>query len=83
VCHLIEEELREAGIVGAVTRARRHLHLPWSPRIVLFAFGLRTKLHHVDDPLQAVPAVALCGGTALHLLAHVGFMYRSIHRIFR
>ena len=30
-----------------------------------------------------MPAVALCGGAALYLLGHVGFLYRTTGRIFR
>ena len=37
--------------------------------IVVFAFGVKTTLSHVDAHLHAVPAVALCGGVALYLLA--------------
>jgi len=51
--------------------------------IVLFALGLRTTLHHVGDALHTVPAVALCGGAALYLLAQIGFLRRTIGRIFR
>jgi low temperature requirement protein LtrA len=51
--------------------------------IVLFALGLRTTLHHVGDALHAVPAVALCGGAALYLLAHIAFLFRTTRRVFR
>ena len=34
---------------------------------------------HVGDPLKLVPAVALLGGTAIYLLAHVAFRRRNIH----
>ena len=47
--------------------------------IVLLALGLKKTLEHVEDPLKLVPAVALLGGTALYLLAHVAFRYRNIH----
>lgn len=30
-----------------------------------------------------MPAVALCGGTALYLLGHIAFLYRTTGRIFR
>ena len=48
--------------------------------IVLLALGLKKTLAHVDDPLKLVPAVALLGGTALYLLAHVAFRWRNVHR---
>jgi low temperature requirement protein LtrA len=30
-----------------------------------------------------VPAVALCGGAALYLLAHIAFLFRTTGRVFR
>jgi low temperature requirement protein LtrA len=39
--------------------------------IVLFALGLKKVLAEVGDPLPTVAAVALTGGVALYLLAHV------------
>jgi low temperature requirement protein LtrA len=49
--------------------------------IVLVALGLKTTLSHVDEPLKVVPAVALLGGTALYLLAHVALRYRHLHSL--
>jgi low temperature requirement protein LtrA len=57
--------------------------MPMITGIVLFAFGLETTLHHVGDPLDIVPAVALCGGTALYLLGHIAFLFRATHYLFR
>jgi low temperature requirement protein LtrA len=57
-----------------------YLHLPMVAGIVLLALGLKKTLEHTDDPLKLVPAVALLGGIALHLLAHVAFRWRNIHR---
>jgi low temperature requirement protein LtrA len=51
--------------------------------IVLFAFGLETTLDDVGDALDAVPAVALCGGAALYLLGLVAFLFRATGRVFR
>jgi low temperature requirement protein LtrA len=48
--------------------------------IVLLALGMKKTLEHTDDPLKIVPAVALLGGTAIYLLAHVAFRWRNIHR---
>ena len=48
------------------------LHLPMIAGIVLFALGVKKVLEHTGDPLKDMPAVALCGGLALYLLAHVG-----------
>jgi len=63
--------------------AYSYLHLPLVAGVVLFAFGLKTTLHHVGDVLDTVPAVALCGGAALYLLGHVAFLFRATGRIFR
>ena len=46
--------------------------------IVLFALGVKKVLEHTEDPLKAMPAVALCGGLALYLLAHVAFRLRNV-----
>jgi low temperature requirement protein LtrA len=63
--------------------AYNYLHLPMVAGIVLFALGLRTTLGDVDDALKTVPAVALCGGAALYLLAHIAFLYRATSYVFR
>jgi low temperature requirement protein LtrA len=60
-----------------------YLHLPMVAGIVLFALGLKTTLADVGEPLATLPAVSLCGGAALYLLAHIAFLYRSTHRVFR
>jgi low temperature requirement protein LtrA len=56
--------------------AYSYLHLPMVGGIVLFAFGLKTTLAHVDTSLSSLPALGLCGGIALYLLAHVGLRLR-------
>ena len=58
-----------------------YLHLPMIAGIVLFALGLKATIEHVDEPLDAVPAVALCGGLALYFLTHVGLRLRLVHFI--
>jgi low temperature requirement protein LtrA len=60
-----------------------YLHLPMAAGIVLFALGLKTTLGNVGDALETVPAVGLCGGAALYLLAHIAFLYRTTGRVFR
>ena len=57
-----------------------YLHFPMVAGIVLLALGLKKTLEHVGDPLELVPAVALLGGAALYLLAHVAFRWRNVHR---
>ncbi|MGH2845403.1 MAG: low temperature requirement protein A, partial [Thermoleophilaceae bacterium] len=57
-----------------------YLHLPMVAGIVLVALGMKKTLEHVDDPLTLVPAVAMLGGVAMYLLAHVAFRWRTVHR---
>ncbi len=63
--------------------AYSYLHLPMIAGIVLFALGLKTTVGHAGESLDTVPAVALCGGAALYLLAHVAFLFRTTGRVFR
>jgi low temperature requirement protein LtrA len=63
--------------------AYSYLHLPMIAGIVLFALGLKTTVGDVGEPLDTVPAVALCGGAALYLLAHIAFLFRTTGRVFR
>jgi low temperature requirement protein LtrA len=55
-----------------------YLHLPMVAGIVLFAFGVKTTLAHVDEEMPGVAATALCGGLALTLLALSAFKRRNI-----
>lgn len=59
------------------------LHLPMVAGIVLVALGMKKAIGHVDDPLHVVPTVALLGGTALYLLAHVAFRLRNVRTLNR
>jgi len=59
------------------------LHLPMIAGIVLGALGLKKTLGHVEDPLKDAPALALVGGLALYLLAHVAFRWRNVHSLNR
>src|SRR5215207_11079183 len=58
-----------------------YLHFPMVAGIVLLALGLTKTLGHVEEPLKLVPAVALLGGTAMYLVAHVAFRLRNVHRL--
>ena len=54
-----------------------YLHLPMVAGIIFSALGIEQTLSHVGDPLGTIPAVALCGGVALSLLAHNAFRLRE------
>jgi low temperature requirement protein LtrA len=58
-----------------------YLHYPMVAGIVLVALGLKKVIGNVGDPLKTVPAVALTGGVALYLLAHVLFRLRNVHSV--
>jgi low temperature requirement protein LtrA len=62
--------------VALARDAYTYLHLPMVAGIVLFAFAMRTTLAHVHRELGVIPAVALCGGSALYLLAYVALRWR-------
>jgi low temperature requirement protein LtrA len=55
----------------------------WSPASFSSRSASKTTLGDVDATLDTVPAVALCGGAALYLLAHIAFLFRTTGRIFR
>ena len=57
-----------------------YLHFPMVAGIVLVALGLKKTLEHVEDPLKIEVAVAMLGGTAIYLLAHVAFRWRNVGR---
>jgi low temperature requirement protein LtrA len=56
-------------------------HFPMIVGIVLFAFAVKTIVSHVGDELDAAAAFALCGGSALYLLAYSGIRSRIEHRL--
>jgi low temperature requirement protein LtrA len=71
---VVESRLASASGAARAALARdafAYLHLPMVAGIVLFALGLKKTLANVSDPLATVPALALTGGVALYLLAHV------------
>ena len=55
-----------------------YLHLPMVAGIILFAVGVKKTLGDVGEPLKLVPAVTLCGGLALYLVAHILFRLRNV-----
>jgi low temperature requirement protein LtrA len=76
-------EARGVALHRLALHSYSYLHLPLVAGIVLFALGLEKTLEHVDETLDTVPAVALCGGAALYLLGHVAFLFRMTRRVFR
>jgi low temperature requirement protein LtrA len=81
VALVAEGRLRSAPRAEQVRIARdsyNYLHLPMVAGIVLFAFGAKTTLKDVDQSLDTVPAVALCGGAALYFVALSAFKRRNI-----
>jgi low temperature requirement protein LtrA len=72
---LLGERRGEQRVVLA-RDAYTYLHLPMVAGIVLFAFGMRTTLAHVHSRLHVIPALALCGGSALYLFAYVALRWR-------
>jgi low temperature requirement protein LtrA len=73
--HLLSETRGEARIALA-RDAYTYLHLPMVAGIVLSAFGLEKAVAHVGDDLDTVPALALCGGSALYLFSYVAMRWR-------
>jgi low temperature requirement protein LtrA len=87
VVAVVAEQRFRAAVGGDQVRMARDsyalLHLPMVSGIVLFALGVKKVLEHTGDPLEDMPAVALCGGLALYLLAHVGFRLRNVGSLSR
>ena len=70
VAIVAERKMTEAKGVARSRIARdsySYLHLPMVAGIILLALGMKKTIGHVDEPLELVPAVALCGGVALYL----------------
>ncbi len=86
VAIVAERKLRDATGAAQLTMARdsySYLHLPMVAGIVLFAVGAKKTLGDVGEPLKLVPAVALCGGIALYLVAHILFRLRNVRSLNR
>ena len=81
VAIVAERKLRETTGNAQLAMARdsySYLHLPMVAGIILFAVGVKKTLGDVGEPLKLVPAVTLCGGVALYLLAHILFRLRNV-----
>ena len=84
VAIVAERRLHELQGEAQLAMARdsySYLHLPMVAGIILFAVGVKKTLGDVGEPLKLVPAVALCGGIALYLVAHVLFRLRNVHSL--
>ena len=66
---------------GVARDAYSYLHFPMVAGIALIAVGLKRTIEHVDDPLKLIAVVALLGGAALYLLAHVAFRWRNMRTL--
>jgi low temperature requirement protein LtrA len=76
---IVHDRLRQLRGTARNVLARdsfAYLHLPLIAGIELFALGVEQTVGHVDEALKAPAAVALCGGVALYLLAHVALRLR-------
>ena len=83
---LAQRQLAETSGAARARLARdyySYLHLPMIAGIVLFALGLKLSIEHLDDPLDAIPAAALCGGLSIYFLAHVVLRIRLVHFVRR
>jgi len=81
-----QAELSRASDEARLRLARdlySYLHLPMIAGIVLFAFGAEETIAHVREPLEVIPAVALCGGLSLYFLAHVILRVRLVFTLRR
>ena len=81
VAIVAERKLRAMTGSAQLTMARdsySYLHLPMVAGIILFAVGVKKTIGDVEEPLKLVPAVTLCGGVAMYLVAHVLFRLRNV-----
>jgi low temperature requirement protein LtrA len=87
-----ERELRRLEGEARARMARdaySYLHLPMVAGIALVALGIEQVLELVGDTtdgeltqgLDVLPLVALYGGVAVFLIAHVAFKYRTWHHV--
>jgi low temperature requirement protein LtrA len=81
VATVAERRFRRLDSAGRARLARdsySYLHLPMVAGIILFALGVKKVLAHVGADMHAVPAVALCCGVALYLVAMSAFKRRNV-----
>jgi low temperature requirement protein LtrA len=81
VAIVAERRLKEAPPGEQAPLARdsySYLHFPMIAGIVLLALGLKRTLADTGEPLDTVPAIALCGGPALYMIGHIAFRFRNV-----
>jgi low temperature requirement protein LtrA len=81
VAIVAERRFRSADPAEQVRIARdsyTYLHLPMIAGIIVFAVGAKETLHDFGGHLATVPAVTLCGGVALYLVALSTLKRRNI-----
>ena len=71
--------LRGAERASLARDSYSYIHLLMIAGIVLLALGVKKGIAHVYEPLDTVPAVALCGGAALYFFGHIAFRLRNVH----
>ncbi|WP_020387624.1 low temperature requirement protein A [Kribbella catacumbae] len=90
--HYGEQALASEPVETRATLGRdayTFMHFPMVAGIVLLALGLKkvleyvgdTEHHQLDDPLKGIGLYALFFGIVLYLLGHVGFKWRTTHRL--
>ena len=78
VAERVLRRLDDASRSRAARDSYTYLHLPMVAGIILFAVGVKKTLGHVDKELDTVPAVCMCCGVALYLLALSALKRRNI-----
>lgn len=58
-----------------------YLHYPMIAGIVLFALGAKKVMADTEGQIKTIAAVALLGGVALYLLAHVAIRWRAGRKV--
>jgi low temperature requirement protein LtrA len=66
-----------------------YLHLPMIAGVIVLALGLKKVMeyvadsthHELSEALEWLPLVAMFGGVAMYLLAHVAFRYRNVRSV--
>jgi low temperature requirement protein LtrA len=69
-------ETRGVAQIALARDAYTYLHLPMVAGIVLTAVAMRKAVAHVGADLHTIPALALCGGSALYLGSYLGIRWR-------